>query len=182
MSDLVLGGFFALLILAILRIRLTAETGQILNAADDVAPPGVGDLTSAQLANVKVMVSMSQLSQVLTVSVAVGAFFFALGTLTITPGVMDAWGIGGGSWVADVTIGGERLQVSQTLVRVSVALATFTGLYYAISVLTDALYRDDFIDDMAVKMRDVNAHRARYAAALRVLGADVATTPDDRAG
>lgn len=182
MSDLVLGGFFALLILAILRIRLTAETGQILNAADDVAPPGVGDLTSAQLANVKVMVSMSQLSQVLTVSIAVGAFFFALGTLTITPGVMDAWGIGGGSWVADVTIGGERLQVSQTLVRVSVALATFTGLYYAISVLTDALYRDDFIDDMAVKMRDVNAHRARYAAALRVLGADVATTPDDRAG
>lgn len=172
LSDFVLGGFFALLILAILRIRLTTETQQILAEADDGAPASAPALTSPQLANIKVMIAMSQLTQVLTVSLAVGLFFFALGVLTITPGVMQAWGITGGSWTADLDLGGETLVVSQTLLRVSVALATFTGLYYAISVLTDALYRDDFIEDMSTKFRDVNAHRVRYATALEQLRAE----------
>jgi len=176
MSDLVLGGFFGLLILAILRIRLSTETRLILAAADDGAEPAP-PLTSSQLANVKTMISMSQLTQVLTVSLAVGLFFFALGTLTITPAVMDAWGVSGGSWSETLILGGEHLVVSQTLLRVSVALATFTGLYYAISVLTDALYRDDFIDDMSGKIRDVNTHRVRYAAALERLHAEREAMP-----
>ncbi|WP_420114929.1 hypothetical protein [Pseudactinotalea sp.] len=173
-SDFVLGGFFAVLILAILRIRLTTETGQILRAAspEQNAP---APLTQPQLANVSMMVALHQLLQVLLVSVAVGVFFFALGTLTITQGVMDAWGIAGG-WVQHIQIAGETdLRISQTLLRVSVAIATFTGLYYAISVLTDGLYRDDFIDDMAVKLRDVNEHRARYAAALDRLAVERAS-------
>src|SRR5699024_1225518 len=37
-----------------------------------------------------------------------------------------------------------------------------TGLYYAISVLTDAVYRSDFVDEMVAKMADVTAHRAVY--------------------
>lgn len=174
-SDFVLGGFFAMLILAILRIRLTTETTQILQEADESGHDSAdapAPLTPPQLRNVAAMIALSQLLQVLLVSVAVGAFFFALGTLTITQGVMDAWDIAGG-WVQQIQLAGETdLRVSQTLLRVSVALATFTGLYYAISVLTDSLYRDDFIEDMAVKMRDVNAHRARYAAALERLAAD----------
>lgn len=170
-SDLILGAFFALLILAILRIRLGTETSQILDAAhradraDDggaVPPP----LTRPQLGNVRAMVAMSQLLQVLTVSAAVGAFFFALGTLTITQGVMDAWSVDGGTWGWALPVDGADLRISQTLLRVSVALATFTGLYYAISVLTDSLYRDDFIGDMAAKMRAVEDTRRRYTRAL----------------
>ncbi len=177
-SDFILGGFFALLILAILRIRLASETTEILavaRSADDGDDDGAdgpgegpvpGDYTTSQLANVRVMVAMNQLLQVVVVSVLVGTFFFALGTLTITEGVMQAWAVTGGGWQRELTLGGADLLVSQTLLRVSVALATFTGLYYAISVLTDGLYRTDFIDDMAAKMRDVERHRRRYAVAL----------------
>lgn len=172
-SDLVLGGFFAVLILAILRIRLSTETRQILQHANDIEDaPALAPFTRPQLANVTMMVSLNQLLQVLLVSVAVGIFFVALGTLTITQGVMEAWGISGGGWVQPLQIAGETdLRISQTLLRVSVAIATFTGLYYAISVLTDSLYRDDFIEDMAIKMRDVNTHRVRYAQALQQMPA-----------
>lgn len=187
-SDFILGGFFALLIAAILRIRLTAETSQILSVAEQpgadegVPPEPPPDLTRTQRSNVTVMVAFNQFQQVVTVSLAVGLFFFALGALTITQGVMSAWSIEGGGWVEEIHIAGETdLRISQTLLRVSVALATFTGLYYAISVLTDSLYRDDFIDDMAAKMRDINAQRARYHAALAQLEHELSTREDSDA-
>lgn len=179
-SDFILGGFFALLILAILRIRLGSETAKILEVAEqldrdeDAGRAPLPPFTKPQRANVTVMIAMGQLLQVLVVSVAVGVFFVALGMLTITQGVMDSWDIDGGNrvWllsIADAT----DLRISQTLLRVSVALATFTGLYYAISVLTDSLYRDDFINDMAGKMHDVHAHRRRYAEALEARRAEI---------
>lgn len=59
--------------------------------------------------------------------------------------------------------------VTQTLVRVSVAIATFTGLYYAISVQVDAVYREEFVDGIETQLRDVLAVRARY---LDLLAAD----------
>ena len=171
-SDVILGIFFGALILLILSMRLRAETRELLSRAEaeqgsEVELP---PLTRAQELNVTAMVGANQLLQVIVVSVGVGLFFFALGVLTITPGVLPEWGIDGGTWVVDVAFWGESLLVNQTLLRVSVALATFTGLYYAISVLTDAVYRSDFIDEMAAKMADVTAHRVIYH---RLLGAEL---------
>lgn len=167
-SDVILGIFFAVLILVILSMRLTPETREILARAE-AEHPTAGDLpalTRAQKFNVTAMVGANQLLQVIVVSAGVGLFFFALGVLTITPGVLQEWGIDGGTWQVELPLLGERLLVSQTLLRVSVALATFTGLYYAISVLTDAVYRSDFIDEMVVKMSDVAGHRVSYHSLL----------------
>jgi len=163
-SDVILGIFFAALILLILSMRLRAETHELLTRAEAQQEPGtqLPPLSRAQELNVTAMVGASQLLQVIVVSAGVGVFFFALGVLTITPGVLQEWGIDGGTWEVDLTFWGETLQISQTLLRVSVALATFTGLYYAISVLTDAVYRSDFVDEMVAKMADVTAHRVIY--------------------
>ncbi|WP_022919295.1 hypothetical protein [Ruania albidiflava] len=163
-SDVILGIFFAALILLILSMRLRAETQELLTRAEAQQDPGtqLPPLSRAQELNVTAMVGANQLLQVIVVSVGVGVFFFALGVLTITPGVLQEWGIDGGTWQVDLTFWGETLQISQTLLRVSVALATFTGLYYAISVLTDAVYRSDFVDEMVTKMADVTAHRVIY--------------------
>jgi hypothetical protein len=163
-SDLILGAFFVALIVLILRIRLSRETEEILDRAEREVPEvaALPALTRPQRANVAAMVGANQLLQVIVVSLGVGVFFLALGVLTITPGLMAEWAIDGGSWREEVNLFGDTLVLSQTLIRVSVAMATFTGLYYAISVLTDAVYRVDFIDDMAVKMADVAAHRVRY--------------------
>ncbi|UFU05543.1 hypothetical protein [Ruania halotolerans] len=176
-SDLILAGFFAALIAVILRIRLRSESEEVLDRAAAAHPEvaGLPPLTRPQRMNISAMVGTNQLLQVIVISAGVGAFFFALGTLTITEGVLQEWGIDGGSWQRRFTLSGAELLISQTLLRVSVALATFTGLYYAISVLTDALYRADFVDDMAEQMAEVFAHRVRY---LRLIGAERAEGPD----
>ncbi|MBK5248416.1 MAG: hypothetical protein JJE50_03130, partial [Actinomycetales bacterium] len=178
-SDVILGVFFTLAILAILRIRLRTETREILARARRETPDAedLPPLTRAQLANVAAMVGSNQLLQVVVVSLGVGAFFLALGVLTVTPGVMEAWQVTGGGWREQVVLFDDTLVVTQTLIRVATAMAMFTGLYYAISMLTDAGYRTEFIDDLAAKMVDVTAHRVRYqrllagSASLEVGGA-----------
>src|SRR5699024_9943621 len=89
-SDVILGAFFAALILLILSMRLRAETHELLTRAEAEHPPAADlpPLTRAQELNVTAMVGANQLLQVIVVSAGVGVFFFALGVLTITPGVL----------------------------------------------------------------------------------------------
>lgn len=167
-STVVLSIFFAILILLILALRLRTETRQVLKQAEE-ATPGAKDLprlTRAQLHNVSAMVASNQLLQVVVVSAGVGLFFFAIGILTITPGLMDSWGVQVNGWSQDISLWGESLIITQTHLRVAGAMAMFTGLYYAVSVLTDAIYREDFIGDIAAKLTEVNTYRVKYHALL----------------
>jgi len=52
--------------------------------------------------------------------------------------------------------------ISQGLLRVAGAIAAFTGLYYAIAVLTDATYREEFLDELTTEMRTTFKARAEY--------------------
>ena len=54
--------------------------------------------------------------------------------------------------------------VTVELLRVSGALAAFSGLYYAIAVLTDGTYREEFLEELTGSMRDTFRLRARYLA------------------
>jgi hypothetical protein len=95
---------------------------------------------------------------VLIVSVLVGLFFVAFGALAITPHVVETW-IG----TAPRAIAGQPW-LSVELVKVSAALAAFSGLYYAIAVLTEAGYREEFLDDVETSLRETFEDRARYLA------------------
>ncbi len=165
-SDVVLGGFFALVIVGFVGLRVPSEARQALAEAAAAVPGGdrAAVLSRAQRANVDAMLAASQLVQVLVVSAGIGAFFTALGVLTITPQTMELWGVDGGTWVREIDLGGAQLVISRTLIRVAVALATFTGLYYALSVQVDATYREEFVDDVGARLRDVLATRVRYLA------------------
>ncbi len=57
---------------------------------------------------------------------------------------------------------GERVQVTEELLRVSSGIAAFSGLYYAIAVLTDATYREEFLDEITGEMRETFRARAEY--------------------
>lgn len=177
-SDVILGAFFVALILLILRIRLRTETAQVLRQAKaqtsgaEHLPP----LTRPQLLNVAVMVGSNQLLQVIVVSVGVGLFFFALGVLTVTGVLHSVWGVSGGELWYTIDLRDGNLIITQTHLRVAVAMATFTGLYYAISVFTDAVYREDFISEMTTKMVHVTEHRVRYAALIDTTGVAAAAT------
>ncbi len=46
----------------------------------------------------------------------------------------------------------------------SAAIAALSGLYYAIAVLTDATYREEFLEEITVEMRATFAARVEYLA------------------
>lgn len=111
---------------------------------------------------------MTQLLQVLLVSILTGVFFVVVGTLAITPEVREVWRVGGGNLWEPLAFLGADLVIDQTLLRVSVALATFSGLYYAMNVQVDAVYRTELVEDLTDRLHRVLTVRARYLELPRV--------------
>ena len=163
-GSFVLASIFVLLILVSLYLRLPSEVDAVL-AASTERVPGAHDLpalTRSQRFNVNTMMLASQLLQVIVVSAGVGIFFMIAGVFALSPELHQTWDIGGGTWSVELNLAGTPLLITHTLVRVSVAIATFTGLYYAIAMLTDAIYRTEFIEAMTAQMAQVSATRLQY--------------------
>lgn len=162
-SSVVLGVLFAVLILVLVGLRLPsearaalAEAGADVPGAQTLAPLGRG-----QRVNVMIMIGASQLLQVVVVCAGVFALFVGIGVLTVTPAVQEVWAVGGG-WSVPLTLQGADLVLNQSLLRVSTAIATFTGLSFAISIQTDAMYRAEFTTGIERQLRTVVAARVRY--------------------
>ena len=56
----------------------------------------------------------------------------------------------------------ERVQITEELLRVSSGIAAFSWLYYAIAVLTDSTYREEFLDEITGEMKETFRARADY--------------------
>ena len=112
-----------------------------------------------QRLNVGLVMLVSQGLQVLIVSVAIGAFFVAFGLLVVGPEQLQAWIQTDGH-----RVGPRALGLTLELLRVSAAIAALSGLYYAIAVLTDATYREEFLEEITVEMRETFAARVEYLA------------------
>lgn len=138
---------------AFVAARLPQEVRE-LERDVGVDPP----LRRRQRFNVGFVMFVSQGLQVLVVSLLVGVFFVAFGALAITPQVVEAWlgeaprAIAGQDWL------------SVELLKVSAALAAFSGLYYAIAVLTERSYREEFLQDVEDSLRETFGERTRYLA------------------
>jgi hypothetical protein len=137
--------------------RLPREVADIERSVD-TGPP----LKRRELMNVGLVMFVSQGLQVLVVSLAVGAFFVAFGALTIGPGVRDLWIGDNGNVLLTLHFLGERVQITEELLRVSGGIAAVSGLYYAIAVLTDGTYREEFLDEITGEMRETFRARAEY--------------------
>jgi hypothetical protein len=112
--------------------------------------------------NVGLVLFVSHALQVLVVSLAVGVFFVAFGLLATPASLLETWV--GQPPDEVLTVGGVHLYAE--LLRVSAAIAAFSGLYYAIAVLTDATYREEFLSEIEVSMRATFAARTEYLALL----------------
>ncbi len=162
-SDPALSGVVALFLATgsvFIASRLPREVRE-LEADVGADPP----LTSRQRFNVGLVMFVSQGLQVLVVAVLVGAFFVAFGALAITPDVVETW-VG----ARPHAIAGHAA-LSEELIKVSSALAAFSGLYYAIAVLSDATYREEFLEELQTSLRETFGDRARYLEARRAAGA-----------
>ncbi len=156
----ILGVLFVVLGAAFLLARLPGEVRDLEREAGEGGEP----LERRQRLNVGLVLFVSQSLQVLTVSLAVGGFFVALGTITIDVHILREWI--SSSYKPDVLITlrvfGHQGVITAELLRVSGAIAAFTGLYFAISMLTDDVYRREFLGELTAEMRESFAARAAY--------------------
>lgn len=162
-SSIALGVVFAALIGVFIGLRLPSETAAVLDQATAAVPGGSGlpALGRGQRINVMVMIGASQLLQVVVVCAGVFLFFVGMGILTVTPEVQEVWAVGGG-WSWPLELSGTELVLNQSLLRVATAIATFTGLYFAISIQTDTSYRTEFTEGIERQLSTVVEARLRY--------------------
>ena len=125
-------------------------------------------LVTKQRRNVGLVLFTSQAVQVLLVSLMVGGFFVLFGLIAVNEAVREAWIGRGGDVLVDFTLFGEPFQLTAELLKVAGGLAAFTGLYFAIAMLTDATYRAEFLDEITSELRSVFRVRDEY---LRLRGA-----------
>jgi hypothetical protein len=149
-----------------LAARLPREVGALEDAVttSPTAPP----LDHRQRLNVGLVMFVSQALQVLVVSLAVGAFFVAFGLLAVDGPLVRTWLGNPADALVDADVLGVHVVLYLELLRVAAAIAAFSGLYYCIAVLTDATYREEFLDDLQVSLRETFHDRARYLEARAV--------------
>ncbi len=148
---------FALLSDLFLVVRLPKELDAIERDAGS-GPP----LRRIQRLNLSVSLVIRQWLQGLVVSTGVGLFFIGFGMLAISSRIYENWGIDAGGWTHEFDLLGYQLLISTALVKVAIGIATFTGLYYSISLMTDAAYRAEWLDNVTDELRDLFTARTEY--------------------
>lgn len=122
-------------------------------------------LSRRQWGNVGLVVLFSQALQVLLVTVMVGAFLVGFGLVAVTGPTVEAFVGAPPHVLATVHLWGREMVLTEELLRVAGFLAVFSGLYFAISVLTDTTYRREFLEEVVGEIREALAVRAVYLAA-----------------
>lgn len=151
-------GLFLLLGTAFLAGRLPAEVTQLEREAGSDTPA----LGRLQELNMALVLFIAQSVQILLVSIGVGIFFVLLGFLAIDAGILEIWLGQTGDRLLSVPLGEGDALVTVEHLKVAGALAAFTGLYFTISMLTDSLYREEFMGQITEEMEGVFALRREY--------------------
>lgn len=170
-------GIFVLLAMVFLAVRLPGVVREVQ------AESSVGDvpLRRKERLNLAAVALISEMLQVVFVSAAIWLFYVVLGALLVNEAVREAWLLTPDDVAFTTAWFGDQVQVSEALVRVATGVAAFAGLYYAVTILVDAAYRDQFVDALTVELRDTFSRRAEYLELQRARGVAV-TPPTDPPG
>ena len=139
-----------------------------LVAEPDFDPAAYAQVTGFDRWNLILVLLIIQFVQVLVLVVAVFAFFLMFGSLVTTEAVQVAWT----GLECQCTHHIPYLDsVSAELVKVSLFLAAFSGLYFTVSAVTDDTYREQFFSTVIREMERAVGVRTVYLA-LRARGGD----------
>jgi hypothetical protein len=162
-------GMFVVLGMGFLAVRLPGLVREVLAESHLGSVP----LRRRERVNLALVALISEELQVGFVSAAVWLFYVVLGALLVSADVRGDWLLQPHTVLWDVAWFGERVQVTTALLRVATGVAGFAGLYYAVTILVDSAYRDQFVDALSAQLRDTFARRAEYLELLRRRGVQV---------
>jgi hypothetical protein len=151
-------GMFVVLAMGFLIVRMPGVVSELQVEAYIGEVP----LRRRERLNLATVALLCESLQVLFVSAAVWLFYVVLGTLVVPADVRSAWLDQPDNVIWDISWFGDRLQVTSQLLRVATAVAAFTALYYAVTMLLDAAYRDQFVDALGKDLRGTFERRSEY--------------------
>ncbi len=136
-------------------------------------PSGVGvddrpgdHLRTRQRLNIGLVVLFGQALQITLVTAALTAFFVGFGFLGITEATAGGWTrLDDIRVLLSTSLGGRELVLSEPLIRVSLFLGAFSGMYFTVVLTTDDTYRTEFSDDVGPEIREALAVRTAYRVA-----------------
>lgn len=139
-----------------LAVRMPREvTALETEVREDAGGP---PLDRRERVNVGLVLFVSQSLQILTVTLAVFGFFVAFGLIAFDDGLIESW-IG---HPPDHVLELGGVAITDQLLHVAGAIASLSGLYYAIAVLTDSTYREEFLTELTDEMRGSFVARVAY--------------------
>jgi hypothetical protein len=130
-----------------------------LLADPDADPAAYATVTGFERWNLILALMIVQAVQVLLLAVSVFAFFLVFGSLVMDEDVQLAW-----TGVDSLHNVPGLPSVSLELVKVSVFLAGFSGLYLTVSTVTDETYRAQFFGSVMRELERAVGMRAVYLA------------------
>ena len=178
-----LTGLFALVAAAFLISRLPVELSdlasfdrpeRVIELVQGTPAAGLGvtpgslrmdaPLRRGQWVNVGLVVLVALTLRVLFVSTLVGVFFLVFGAIAMDRNTVSSWTQSDPRVLLNLPWAGTALTAE--LLQVAVFMASFSGFYFTISVLTNLAYRDEFFEDVVGDVRHALAVRAVYLGAL----------------
>lgn len=131
-------------------------------------------LSRPERVNVIVVLSLSQITQVMTVAVVTGLLFGVFGLILISPELLAALTRGGSG---DGQLLGMTLPIPQALIQITMFLTALTFMYLAARAVTDKEYRAQFVDPSIEDLLLTLVARDRYRTATATTPAAPGGTP-----
>ncbi|MBT8166306.1 MAG: hypothetical protein HKO82_03165 [Acidimicrobiia bacterium] len=123
-------------------------------------------LSRRQRGNVGLVLVFSQGVLVLAVSVFIGLFFIVFGLLIMNVDTLVQWTEQPLNELYSVSFRGDRIVLTEELLRAAGFLAAFSGLYFTVNAATEPTYRREFFDGLLAEVRQSMAVREAYLTAL----------------
>ena len=137
------------------------------------------NLSRRQWGNVGLALLFTEAVQIMIVAAMVFTFFLVFGLLAIPPSIQSTWTnlpVENLKEIASFELAGHHVVVTWELLKVSTFLATFSGLYFTVYLLTDATYREEFLARLLGEFRVAFAVRSVYLAARDRAGSPTGAT------
>ena len=129
--------------------------------ADGVAAAEEVHLAGLQKVNLLLMLLITQLVQVVLLSLSVFVFFVLFGLLVMKPDVVEIWTRDSLTSIPGID------RANWELVQVSTFLAAFSGFYFTVYAVTDDVYRKQFFTSILRELERAVSARAVYRSVRR---------------